>query len=535
MLVLAYRWLLITGLLWCAGCNLDPDKSWFTDREATGDGDDIAIDGDQPAALSDDGPPLQDDAVSDTDTVVPDDAPVSLGVIGDIQQGTVAVDSPVSFEAVVTAVEYVLDTEYAPTGIKGLFVSQAGLDTALPWSGIYVFIKTPAAVDAYARGDLLEISGTYKEYYGASQVENATVGKLSSADIPAPALIADPSSIATPFALSNDEWLPTTAHGAAAEQWESVLIEVHDVTVTNEDLGHGQWEVTGGLVVDKKLFYYPGERSTGTRFKRITGILVYTYDAFKIAPRDADDLELDDGTATDDDTVTTDDGPVTDSDQVVAGTIAQIQQGEVALDTTVSFEAVVTAVEYALDTEYAPTGIQGLFVSQAGLDTALPWSGIYVFIKTPAAVDAYARGDLLEISGTYKEYYGASQVENATVGKLSSADIPAPALIADPSSIATPFALSNDEWLPTTAHGAAAEQWESVLIEVHDVTVTNEDLGHGQWEVTGGLVVDKKLFYYPGERSTGTRFKRITGILVYTYDAFKIAPRDADDVAPATR
>jgi predicted extracellular nuclease len=370
-----------------------------------------------------------------------------------------------------------------------------------------------------------------------SQVENATLSKVSTAPVPAPAYIADPSTVATLFENNGTEWAPTTTHGAQGEQWESVLVEVHDVTVTNEDLGHAQWEVTGGLVIDKKLFYYPGERSTGTKFKRITGILVYTFDAFKLAPRDADDLELDDGTANDDDTVEPDDGTTADADTAgpdgdttAGGVISDIRQGDVTVDTTVEFEAVVTAVENVLDTEYVPTGIKGLFVSQTGISTALPWSGIYIFIQTPAAVGAYAQGDLLSVSGTYKEYYEMSQVENATLGKTGTATVPAAAVIADPSTVATLFENNGTEWVPTTTHGAQGEQWESVLIEVHDVTVTNEDLGHGMWEVTGGLVVDKKLFYYPDERSTGTQFSTIRGILVYTFDAFKLAPRDAADV-----
>ncbi len=531
--------------LFITGCNLDPAGGWFKkDVDATTDLDDAA-DGDT-IAVADDGATVKDDGVAGddtTDTATPDDdAQVATGVISDIQHGEVTPDTTVEFEAVVTAIEYVLDTEYNPTGIKGLFVSQTGLSTALPWSGIYIYIQTPAVADAYARGDLLSVSGTYKEYYEASQIEGATLGKLGTAAVPAPAYIADPSTVATPFENNGTEWVPTTNHGAQGEQWESVLIEIRDVEVTNEDLGHGQWEVTGGLVVDKKLFYYPGERSTGTKFKRITGILVYTYDAFKIAPRDGDDMELDDGTGSDDDTVATDDGTTTDNDTTTTdtvtpdndtaggGVIADIRQGDVTADTTVEFEAVVTAVENVLDTEFNPTGIKGLFVSQTGISTALPWSGIYIFIQTPAAVGAYARGDVLSVSGIYKEYYDASQVEQATLNKTGTATIPAAAVIADPSTVATPFEDNGGEWVPTTSHGAQGEQWESVLIEVHDVTVTNEDLGHGMWEVTGGLVVDKKLFYFPGTRTTGTQFSTIRGILVYTFDAFKIAPRDAADV-----
>ncbi len=301
----------IMAALIFAACNLDPDSSWSRDGDtvAAADSDvvsdtladkDTAGDSDVPVAEG------SDVAVTDDATTMPDsDADTGWGndespasdddfagtesVIENIQRGKVALDSKVSFEAVVTAVEYVLDTQYNPTGIKGLFLSTPDLETMLPWNGIYLYI-TPVGVEDYHVGDLLEVSGTYTEYYDASQVQNATLSLLGTATVPSPALIEDPSRIATQFESNGTEWLPTTSHGPDGEMWESCLVEVRDVEVVNQDLGHGQWAVTGGLVIDKKLYYYPGVRTVGTKFSRITGILVYTYGAFKLAPRGADDV-----------------------------------------------------------------------------------------------------------------------------------------------------------------------------------------------------------------------------------------------------
>ncbi len=291
-------------------CNLDPDSSWFRDGDtvAAADGDtandavsdkDTVGGGDVPVVEENDGVVADDEPIiSDSDTgwgndespVSDDDFVGTDSVIEKIQRGEVALDSTVSFEAVVTAVEYALDTQYQPIGIKGLFLSTPDLGTMLPWNGIYLYIKTPVGVEDYHVGDLLEVSGSYTEYYDASQVQNATISLLGTAAVPAPALIEDPSRIATQFESNGTEWLPTTNHGPDGEMWESCLIEVRDVEVVNQDLGHGQWAVTGGLVIDKKLYYYDGTRTVGTKFSRITGVLVYTYDAFKLAPRGADDV-----------------------------------------------------------------------------------------------------------------------------------------------------------------------------------------------------------------------------------------------------
>jgi len=288
-----------------AACNLDPDSSWFRDTDdAAGADFNTVSDADRIVTDHETLPEVTPDADSDTvvipdgdepagedETPVMDDDFVGTGsVIENIQRGEVGLDSVVSFEAVVTAVEYALDTQYQPTGIKGLFVSTPELATMLPWNGIYVYLKTPAGVEDYQAGDLLEIEGRYTEYYDASQVQNVTISLLGTAAVPAPALIEDPSRVATPFESNGTTWLPTTNHGPDGEMWESCLIEVRDVEVINQDLGHGQWAVTGGLVIDKKLYYYPGVRTVGTKFSRITGILVYTYDAFKLAPRSADDV-----------------------------------------------------------------------------------------------------------------------------------------------------------------------------------------------------------------------------------------------------
>ena len=146
------------------------------------------------------------------------------------------------------------------------------------------------------------------------------IKKLGKADLPEPAEIADTSTIATPFVFVEEEseWNPTANHGADTEAYESVLVKVTNVEITNSNLGHGAFEVTGDLAIDKSLYYYPKDlRTEGREFESIEGILIYDHNAFKLAPRALEDfVEREQPPITDDDDVTDDDDDVTDNDDV---------------------------------------------------------------------------------------------------------------------------------------------------------------------------------------------------------------------------
>ena len=83
-------------------------------------------------------------------------------------------------------------------------------------SGIYVRngsdgqpVVTPPAV-----GDVVDLAGTFAEYFERAQVEVTSLKNLGPGTVPAPALV-DPLAVAT--------------GGAEQEDWEGVLVEVRDV------------------------------------------------------------------------------------------------------------------------------------------------------------------------------------------------------------------------------------------------------------------------------------------------------------------
>jgi hypothetical protein len=125
-------------------------------------------------------------------------------------------------------------------------------------------------------GDEIVISGMVDEYFDKTEITdiiNMTV--LGTADIPAPEVI-------------------TTSDLTSSEEYESVLVQVQNVTVTNEDLGNGEWEIDDGSgpCIVGHLGDYTYIPVLDDFIYSITGVSDFTYSAFKLEPRDDDDINL---------------------------------------------------------------------------------------------------------------------------------------------------------------------------------------------------------------------------------------------------
>ena len=150
------------------------------------------------------------------------------------------------------------------------------------------------------------------------------------------------------------------------------------------------------------------------------------------------------------------------------------------------------------------------------------YSGIYVFINQNPDMLAVQPGDVVSITGLYTEFFGMSQLSAGQAGDVivSGTDmVPDPVIVA-PADIAT--------------GGAMAENYESVLVRVENVTVATAADNFGEWTVDGSLRVDD-LFFASGDwpnPSPGDTFSSITAPLTYSFDNFKLAPRTVDDLAP---
>ncbi len=425
------------------------------------------------------------DTDGDTDGDSDSDSDSDGDSIYDVQQGNISVGTVVSFNDVIVTSPTFIRTD----GAGFFFVEEpAGGE----YSGIVVFMYSDVAVETdVSIGDVVNVTGAYTEYYGLSEITLASLNDIEitgTADPPAPEVV-DPSDV--------------KAGGSLAEAYESVLIKVEDVVITNEDIGHGQFEITGGLPVDDYFFESGGGPSgsniiavDGGAFDAIVGILLFTsfedVDEFKLGPRDLDDYF----------------GGDTDWD------IYDIQQGSVP--SSVDFDLMDVIVTSPLTWDDS-----GFFVQEpAGGE----YSGIYVHIWNPTTDEVtISVGDVVTLTGSYNEYYDCSQFQiegGSAVNVTGTASVPAPEVVAAADVAQTTSSL--------------AENYEGVLIQVQSVTTATAVDGFGQFlldDSVNGLMVDDEFFTSGTgpDPILGHNYTSITGPLHYDYD-FKLLPRTLADL-----
>ncbi len=148
---------------------------------------------------------------------------------------------------------------------SGFFIQNGGGQ----WSGIYVF----SPFNMPDRGDSVIFTGNVVEYFDLTQISGL--------------------SGFTTVNTGNELVITDVSTGDAnTEEYESTLVKVWDANVTDGNTGFGQFEVndgSGALLVNPDLYEYDGV--TGETYN-ITGVIFYSFDEYKIMPRDADDVEF---------------------------------------------------------------------------------------------------------------------------------------------------------------------------------------------------------------------------------------------------
>jgi len=185
------------------------------------------------------------------------------GPIYDVQTGVYTVgDLVVLNDAIVTGVVY-----------NGVFVSE---DVTGPYTGVWVYTGGDPGV---AQGDLVDVCGEYKEYYGLTELDVAAaggdgyftyvgphMGTLTAAAVDIVTLNADP------------------------EAWECCFVHVCEgMVVTNADYGYGMWEVQSyenpsEYLLFDDYWYDQGTVQLGDCYTCAVGIFTYNYDEFKLNP-----------------------------------------------------------------------------------------------------------------------------------------------------------------------------------------------------------------------------------------------------------
>ena len=164
------------------------------------------------------------------------------------------------------------------------------------------------------------------------------------------------------------------------------------------------------------------------------------------------------------------------------------------------------------------------------------FSGVFVF--TGATGTKPTRGDQIDVSGTVTEFFGQTQLTNASFSVVTRnfPMPPTPVVVAaaDVGAYGTGAA---------PGQGVARPQmpYEAVLVELRGLTVSNADPDPGpgdrrptnEFTVDGNVRVDDLLFAITPAPAVGQRFPSIVGVLRIANEWAKLCPRDAADVAAA--
>lgn len=407
----------------------------------------------------------------------PTPEPTNVGdlTIADIQMGDVEENSTVTLEGVVVTAVHVGDQ-----GVD-FWAQDVGGGA---YSGIYFFDQSGTTPADIALGDVITVRGTYKEFYDLSEVVVAEVeitanGGQTTMDSVDIAELADP---------------------ATAEAWEGCLIEVvgaADLEVAAAANQYGEFPVTDGtdsINVDDFLYDSTEGLGSGAPVNHLAGVWHYAFSEYKLLVRDAADI-------------------VTEVAPIVSTTIAELQQGAVAENGSVTIEnVIVTAVRS-----------NGFWAQDAGGGA---WSGLFFFAQNPDNMPVgLVIGDKVNVTGSYKEFFGLSEVIIQSTTIVDS---------GNPVTV-------NDVDISGLQTDLDAEPWESCLINIvsdQTLTVTGVANQYKEFPVSAGastLLVDDYIFDATANGvANGDTLTTLRGVLNYHYSEWKLLPRSAADIVEAT-
>jgi len=158
-----------------------------------------------------------------------------------------------------------------------------------------------------------------------------------------------------------------------------------------------------------------------------------------------------------------------------------------------------------------------------------PWSGLYVYKSTKPNV---AEGDFVLLYGKITEYaVGGSNQTELDIGVAGASQ----QIVRSGDPLPNPEVLDTGDLITA----GTAEQWESVLTEFRAATVTNPDIGNGEWEFddgSGATIGDDWAKSGGNTRLTYTPalydyYSFIRGIAFQSYGTYKLEPRYDQDVS----
>lgn len=188
--------------------------------------------------------------------------------IVDIQNGTVAVDTPVVLDDVIV-------TAISDDSVR-IWLQDAG--GAAVYNGVKAYLGSNMLPNEVAIGSVVDVMGTTEEYFDVTQLDG-TVVTVVSAGSPPPTLVTD--------------YVDLTDAGTA-EPYEGVLVELQNVEVQSVDSSANSFmigDATNQVLVDDYL-YAAQNVQVGACYAKIVGVIDWYMGNLQVLPRNAADLQL---------------------------------------------------------------------------------------------------------------------------------------------------------------------------------------------------------------------------------------------------
>ncbi len=184
-----------------------------------------------------------------------------------------------------TLVNQVVTVEGRVTAVEGnYYYLQEG--TGGQWRGLYCRVAKTGLLRV---GDRVQASGAVSEYYGMTElVYKSGIDNFQN-------LGTDPTAVATNILTTAD--LRYRDATRSAERWESGLVKLLNTTLRDSIPGiagpyYGEWLLAQGALPDTAMLDMNGLSIAGTSYDacpgnriNLTGIVSYSYDRYRIYPR----------------------------------------------------------------------------------------------------------------------------------------------------------------------------------------------------------------------------------------------------------
>ena len=196
--------------------------------------------------------------------------------------------------------------------------------------------------------------------------------------------------------------------------------------------------------------------------------------------------------------------------------IWEIQQGLVELGQVYKLDNVIVTSQVTED---------GFFIADG---TNRPYSGLYVRLSSPLNVNLEI-GDMIALQGVVEEIAWGSADKTDTTKTLTQFKLMADATMTKIGTSTKSEAISLRT--QTLSYPDTAEMYEGVLVRLDDLVVTATRAQSGELVVNDAIVVSDEFVGFDFSwLEPGTRFDRVTALLHFQGDEYKLLPRSSEEM-----